>query len=45
MACAVLTFRNAIAIPIQASGEALEDLVTKGEIAMTKSMEKVFSRN
>jgi len=40
-----VTFRNAIAIPILASREALEPSVMKGKSAMTKSMETVFSRD
>jgi hypothetical protein len=40
-----MTCRIAIAIPMQAAGEAQQCFVTKGKFAMTKSIEKVFSRN
>jgi hypothetical protein len=36
---------NAIAIPMPDDGEALQRGVTKGKSAMTKRIEKVFSRN
>jgi hypothetical protein len=40
-----VTFRNATALPMQATGEAQRCFVTKSKSAMSKSIEKVFSRN
>jgi len=42
---AQLTFRKAIAIPMDEAREADGHVVTKDKSAMTKSMEKVFRRN